>query len=303
MVAITSILCPVDFSDFSQHALAQAAGIANEHGASILALHVVPIQPPIFTSHLEAVEPIPLGLTDADRERLLGQLSAFTADAGFAGMPIDVDVVDAPTVHGEILAQAGRLRVDLIVMGTHGRTGFQRLLLGSVTEKVLRTACQPVLTVGSPAGTAPAGRGSFTKILCAVDFSECSTAALEYAVSLAEGSDAELTAIHVIEWTPFGYDPLIGPPIDLAGYRVATERMGRERLHKILLESAGSRHVDEIVASGKPHHEILAAASERGSDLIVLGIHGRNPVDRLLFGSTAEPVVRRATCPVLTVRG
>jgi nucleotide-binding universal stress UspA family protein len=82
---------------------------------------------------------------------------------------------------------------------------------------------------------------------------------------------------------------------------MAAETIGRERLHHAVSDSV-QRTVDEIVGSGKPHHEILRIAAERHSDLIVLGIHGGNPLDRMLFGSTAEPVVRRATCPVLTVR-
>jgi nucleotide-binding universal stress UspA family protein len=216
-------------------------------------------------------------------------------------VPIDTDVVDAETVHGEILAQAERLRADLIVMGTHGRTGFQRLLLGSVTDKVLRTARQPVLTVGAPAGEQDT-TSAFKRILCAIDFSECSIAALRYAVSLADGADAHLGAVNVIEWTPIGYDPLAGPPVDLAGYRMAAETTARERLRQVVRESAPTLAVEDIVTSGKPHHEILRIAAERRSDLIVLGIHGRNPIDRMLFGSTAEPVARRATCPVLTVR-
>jgi nucleotide-binding universal stress UspA family protein len=304
MVSIKSVLCPVDFSEFSRHALARAVAIAKGHGASVLALHVVPIVPPAFISHLEANEPAPLGLARGERERLLGELNLFVAGEGEAGVPIATDVVDTPSVHGEILAQAARVHADLIVMGTHGRSGFERLLLGSVTEKVLRTARQPVLTVGAPSGdTAAARTWSFERILCAIDFSECSIAALGYAVSLAEHSDADLTVVNVIEWTPVGYDPLVGPPIDLAGYRMSAESSARERLHKVVLMSAsGLPGVEEIVTSGKPHHQILRIATEQGSDLIVLGIHGRNPVDRMLFGSTAEPVVRRATCPVLSVR-
>ena len=242
-----------------------------------------------------------LGLAHAARERLLRELTEFTAPQHSMCVPIDTDVVDAETVHGEILEQAERLHADLIVMGTHGRTGFQRLLLGSVTDKVLRTARQPVLTVGAPAGEQDT-TSAFKRILCAIDFSECSIAALRYAVSLADGADAHLGAVNVIEWTPIGYDPLVGPPVDLAGYRMAAETTARERLRQVVQESAPTLAVEEIVTSGKPHHEILRIAAERRSDLIVLGIHGRNPIDRMLFGSTAEPVVRRATCPVLTVR-
>ena len=177
-------------------------------------------------------------------------------------------------------------------------------MLGSVTEKILRKARSPVLTVPAAAPVdALAAREPFERILCAIDFSDCAMSAFKYARTLAEESDAGLAVLHVIELAPPAYDPLVGPPIDLPGYRQACETAGRERLHNVIpavLRTAV--RVDEIVASGKPHHEILRVASEWGADLVVLGVHGRNMVDRMLFGSTVEPVVRRAHCPVLTVR-
>ena len=302
MVSIRRVVCPIDFSEFSRHAWIRAVAIAKSNGASLRGVHIVPIQPPLFVSHIEAKDAPPLGLARAERERLLRELIDFTAPGGADDVSIELDVADAGSVQGEILAQAARFHADLIVMGTHGRTGFQRLMFGSVTEKVLRTAPQPVLTVGAPAA-GDAGTAGFKRILCAIDFSDCSIAALGYALSLAEGADAHVTALNVVEWVPIGYDPIAGPPIDFAGYRIAAETSARERLHTLLVDSARKNVVvEEVVSSGKPHREILRIAEERGCDLIVLGIHGRNPVDRMLFGSTAEPVVRRATCPVLTVR-
>jgi universal stress protein A len=169
------------------------------------------------------------------------------------------------------------------------------------TEKVLRTSRQPVLTVGAPAG-GRVSTSAFERILCAIDFSDCSIAALGYAVSLANGARAHLAAVNVVEWAPIGYQPFPAPPVDLAGYWIAAETAARERLRKLVAASAPKLEVEAIVTSGKPHHEILRIAAEQRSDLIVLGIHGSNPVDRMVFGSTAEPVVRRAPCPVLTVR-
>jgi nucleotide-binding universal stress UspA family protein len=302
MVRIKNILCPVDFSEFSRHAFEKAAAIARGQGASVAVLHVAPFQAiPTFPYSEPAAEV--LMRSAGDLEKVANEVKRFLAIDASIGVPVTCEALDAPNVHHEILAQADRLSADLIVMGTHGRSGFQRLLLGSVTEKVLRTARQPVLTVGAPVGAVQAGTGSFTRILCAIDFSECSIAGLEYAVSLTQGSDARLTAINVIEWTPIGYDPVAGLPIDLAGYRMAAETTARERLHQVVADATPTWHdVEEVVTSGKSHHEILRVGSERGSDLIVLGIHGRNPIGRMVFGSTAEPVVRRATCPVLTVR-
>jgi nucleotide-binding universal stress UspA family protein len=301
MVTIKHILCPIDFSEFSRHAVVRAAAIAAAHRASITALHVVPFQPRYTPFPLE-IDAAAFRMTPAEREILQRQLLDFAGQGLPPVVPVGAQVVDGLTVPTEIVAQAERLNPDLIVMGTHGRGGFQRLLLGSVTERVLRTARQPVLTVGAT-DLAP-NSGSFKRILCGVDFSECSLAALAYALTLADASAAQVAIVNVIEWVPLGYEPLVGPPTDFAGYRMSAETSGRDRLHTAVV-NANLKKVtaEEIVTSGKPHREILRIAGERASDLIVLGIHGRNPIDRMFFGSTAEPVVRHAPCPVLTVRG
>ena len=128
--------------------------------------------------------------------------------------------------------------------------------------------------------------------------------AFRYARALAEESNASLAVLHAIELAPQAYDPLIGPPIDLPGYRQACETTVRDRLRNVIPAAArSSLDVEEIVVIGKPHHEFLRVADEWRADLVVLGMHGRNVLDRVLFGSTVEPVVRRAHCPVLTVRG
>jgi len=241
-----------------------------------------------------------LSLRPDEREALSRSLDEFVAGFRSEQTPIDVVVVDSPTIHGGIVAQAAGLHADLIVMGTHGRSGFQRLVFGSVTEKVLRTAKQPVMTIGltSDEPIAP----SFGRIVCAVDFSACSIAALGYALSLADGAQAHVTVVNVLDWVALGLDPLVGAT-DLAGFGAGLERAAREHLHRVVAGfTTRGLEVAETVRSGKPHHEILRVAEEQHAELIVLGIHGKNPVDRMLFGSTAEPVVRRATCPVLTVR-
>lgn len=301
MVRIKSILCPIDFSDFSRHAFDRAVAIARGTGASVSTVHVVPFRPATFSPDLGVRGVDAFMLTDAERSRVTADLERFLTPAAVGDVPVTCDVLEARSVHVEIVAQADRLRADLIVMGTHGRSGWQRLLMGSVTEKVLRTARPPVLTVGGSEDGAPASDFSFKRILCAIDFSKCSLAALRYAASLAEPAGASLTALYVSEWAPMGFDPLIGPPTDLAGLRLAAESLGRERLSEVIAGS-GCKNVEQIVASGKPHHEILRVAAERGADLIVLGMHGRNPLHKMFFGSTAEPVVRRSHCPVLTVR-
>jgi len=200
----------------------------------------------------------------------------------------------------EIVAEADALPADLIVMGTHGRTGFEHMLLGSVTEKVLRRAGCPVLTVGR---VLPRTGGLFRRILCAIDFSEHSEDTLQTALSLAQENEAEVTLLHVV-------DSLSGAP---AGRLRARPEIGPlyPDLEAQILEQlremtpAACRQwceVKERVASGAPWRQILAVGEETGVDLVVMGAHGYGPIGRFFFGSTSSHVVRQAACPVLVVR-
>jgi nucleotide-binding universal stress UspA family protein len=301
MVSLKRILCPVDFSSGSRAALQLAAAIAAPQRAAITALHVMPLSEAAFAAEADSTAATLGAPVAAERARARRDLADFIAPVAARGATVDTCIVEAPAVHVEILAQADRLDADLIVIGTHGRSGFDRLLLGSVTEKVLRTARQPVMTVG-PAATPGSAHAAFRHIVCGTDFSDCSLAALRHAVTLARDAAARVTVVHAIEWAPVGYDPL-GGPTDLEGFRVAAEQTAREHLQKVV-EGAGADDVDieQAVRTGRAHHVILETAAAQDADLIVLGIHGANPVVRMLFGSTATHVVRRASCPVLTVR-
>ena len=302
MVRIKQILCPIDFSEFSRHAFDRAVAVAKIHDATVTVLHVFPLPTPVPTIPFGPEGPGPFVLHALDRDAVLAQMKKFLGlEGGAAGGRTAFEVVEANNTHREILTQAERLSADLIVMGTHGRSGVQRLLLGSVTEKVLRTSPVPVLTV--PALAPGTGQEAFSRILCATDFSDCSIAALRYASSLAMEGTVRLTVINVVELIPVGYEPMVVTPYDDAAHRDELVRAARERLRRLLPETVREAcTVDELVTTGKAYVEILGTAAERQADLIVLGIHGRNALDRFLFGSTTEHIVRRATCPVLTVR-
>src|SRR4029453_9813185 len=131
---------------------------------------------------------------------------------------------EAPDARHEILAQAGALKADLLVMGSHGRTGFERVLLGSVTEKVIRKAGCPVMIVPRAAHDLERGGPlSFHNILCPVDFSDGSVNAMRYALSIAEESDAELTLLNAIEVPPELAEQTAKPPINVDAVRAAAE--------------------------------------------------------------------------------
>ena len=230
---------------------------------------------------------------------------AFAERERAPGIRIDAVVREGNTA-GEVLEHATGMKPDLLVIGTHGRSGFERLLLGSVAEKVLRKASCPVMTVPRVPDAVPIGPVLFRRILCPVDFSASSLHALEYAMSMAQETGGELTALHVISHefesvpnlTEIGYDATktIGD--------LLTEREDdlRKRLHEAVAGAPGSCRVESLMTHGKPWREVLRVADEKQYDLIVMGVHGRGAADLLFFGSTTQHVVRAASCPVLTLR-
>jgi nucleotide-binding universal stress UspA family protein len=296
---VTRLLCPVDFSETSAHAVEQAVAIAGWYKARITALHVYPAM-------FMPVPGLPLPqdrVSDPELQRARGRVEEHLAAATRAGIDIDVSVVVGQAAL-QILDCASRLPADMIVMGTHGAGGFEHLVLGSVAEKVLRKASCPVLTV--PPRAKATSRLPFERLLCSVDFSDWSLAAVELAASLAQESGALLTLLHVVEW-PWHeppapqLDPLSKEAAALAEFRRYLEKSAGARL-ETLVPGALKARCTTRVGHGTPYREILRVATDQRADLLVVGVHGRNPVDMALFGSTTNQVVRHATCPVLTLR-
>lgn len=296
MLDIRRILCPVDFSDASQHALDHAVMIAGWYRARITALHVrhpaFLVEPPILFTDPGGG---PVATLDDAENRLHHWLSPVRA----AGIGCDVMAVDGNTPAARIVEVAGRIGADLIVLGTHGRSGFERLLLGSVTERVVRTATCPVVTVPPP--SVATSRLPFKRVLCGVDFSEPSMAAFRVAVSLATESDSQLTLLHVLEF-PAHESADITLPFDMGAYRAAVQADSTRRMMALITDDVRAVcSASTSVVHGRPYEQILSVAAETSADLIVLGVHGRNALDLMLFGSTTNQVIRRATCPVLTL--
>ena len=302
MIDITRILCPIDFSEFSRHALDYATGVARWYGASVHVMHVHHVLPVAST----VPEMIPsMALTPEWRQELLRSVEAFATKDGSDAVPMTFEVAEGFPAH-EVVAAARRAAVGLLVVGTHGRSGFAHLVLGSVAERVLRTAGCPVMTIPPRvADAAPVGP-LFKRILCAVDFSACSMRALEYATSLAQEADAHLTVAHVFELEgalPSEWRTAVTPGF-IRRELLAIEDERRHHLAYAVPTSVREFcSVDTLMTSGTPYREILRLAAENAAELIVLGVHGRNPVDLAFFGSTTNHVVRQARCPVLTVRG
>jgi nucleotide-binding universal stress UspA family protein len=249
----------------------------------------------------------PIVLTSADRDQLLADVKGFAEAERAPSVTIDAVVREGNTA-GEIVEQATGMRADLLIIGSHGRSGVERLLLGSVAEKVLRKASCPVMTVPRTLPDAvPAGPVLYRRILCPVDFSDSSMNALKYAFSMAQEADGQLTVLHIVEHE-FRNDAEIAGIAWEAGMTIGDFLKEREdalhrRLQDVVAGAPESCRVEPLMTHGKPWREVLRVATEQQSDLIVMGVQGRGPADLLFFGSTTQHVVREAPCPVLTLRG
>lgn len=293
------ILCPVDFSESSDRALDYALALAKRHGGRVVVMHVLPTVLADPEAYPYLTEPV-LASGEA-RDRAYRRLGDFVHRALTDGIGAEVILEDGDVVE-EVLKKAERRETDLVVMGTHGRRGFQRLLLGSVTERVLRQSEAPVLSISPSAPKIGKERGPFQRILCPVDFSPSSLAGLSLGLALREGN-AELLVLHVVE---FYLPPALGEAVafDVTDLRGRHRLEGQAKLEKLVPEEARAhtRLETVVLESGSPYQEILKMAEREGQDLIVIGVSGRSSADLMFFGSTANHVVRAAACPVLTVR-
>jgi nucleotide-binding universal stress UspA family protein len=302
MIEISDILCPIDFSECSRRALDYAITIARWYGSRVTALHVYTAWPVVDVLPVPAVGSLqPKALADIGSGELLQRLRAFIDQHPADDVRIEALVQDAANVYREILARADATDADLIVIGSHGRSGFEQLLIGSTTEKVVRKAHCPVMVVPRRFEGEPTGAAHFKRILCPVDFSGSSTAALTSAISLAQESDAELTVLHVVEIPTGMYEPA---GFDVAAFLRATEGASAARLRELIPNTVRtSCTVDTVVAEGRAAHEILRVAADRHVDLIVMGVRGRGALNLLVFGSNTHHVIRSAACPVLAIHG
>lgn len=287
-VMVQNILYATDFSPFSQRALRYAMAVARRFGSKIYAVNVITpgayqsVPPEIWAATREVVE----DAARAEMEKLGRDLR---------GVPHQLMLR-----HGmmwETLEETiKRARIDFIVMGTHGRTGFERLLLGSVAEEVFRQAPCPVLTVGPHVPAEIPGENEFSRVIYATDFSIESSEALPYATSFAQEYQARLTLLHVITRQL--------EPLEESSNLVPANQ---QRLEEMLPEGADLWCKPEFeVRFGRGGEEIVSEAKRKAVNLIVLGVRGpRGPVlgTTHVTPATAHYVVAHAECPVLTVRG
>ncbi len=294
MVEIKLILCPIDFSEFSIRAYHRALSLAVHYRAKVVVQHVVELWRYPYADFAATAGDY------AEFRRVLGEgglerLQEFVKKNPHYDIQPEL-VVQEGIAPDLILSFAETQKTDVIVMGTHGRRGFDRLVLGSVTDRVMRKAPCPVLAVTNHPNDAMAegkawGRvHHLSRILYCTDFSENSKPALNYAISAAEEYDAELTLLHVLEEVP-------SPAKTEEAIATATEQLRK------LIPREGRRtlKIRTEVRIGKPYLQIIQLALEEQLDMVTMGVSGRGALDRAVFGSTTYRVLQLGPCPVLAV--
>ncbi len=295
------ILIPIDSSKSSQQAARRALEFAKRIGASALVMHVA------YRQALLDLESDGLERTAYLR---YGQqlLEPWTETGAKRGVKLQTKLVEAEGlgIAESIIRTAASEQCDLIIMGTQGREGIERLLLGSVAERVVRLSDVPVMLVRQSA-VPTAIENEFKHILVPVDGSDASGKALQTANEMAVKLNAELELLHII--------PDVSPPIadpvgmgglvyDYDGWYEALEQEGK----RIIAEAkqattAPNVHASKVRSAGQRVAAVIVQTARTAqADLIVMGTHGRGGFDRLLLGSVAEGVAHHASVPVLLVR-
>jgi len=295
MLNLDTILFPTDFSSVAEGAFAHAAHLALRTGARIHVFNVV--SPADDTGNPMDFLPVePVGgdrVVEAEPQRV--EVKTATQERGTVSV-LYVQTDDDSPVEA-INDHASEHDVDLVVMGTHGRRGMNRFLTGSVAEEVVRRAPCPVFTVLSD--TEDATAPTIDRVLGPVDLSEQSSLVADHASALADVYSAPLDLLHVVEEaaypTVYGIDPLTPSLPDV-------QDRARKALETLIERLDSSQLVEAHVLAGYAARDVVAFADENAVDLIVMSTHGRTGLERFLIGSVAEKVVRRAPCPVFTVK-
>ncbi len=299
MMTIKKILFPTDFSRCSDQALIHALALAERYDASLSIVHVLlPLE----------YDPYDLGHHLPDLQKLqeeIDRLSSCQVNSAVDRRTYQDITMEQATIRGisaapAILEYAADSKIDLIVMGTHGRRGINHFMLGSVAEEVVRLAPCPVMTVREKkeqsAGTV------FKQILVPIDFSEFSRDAISQAKYLAHEFGSTVRLLHIVE-------EVIHPSFYVTGQTSLTawypeiESTSLKEMKRLAEDAAGPQVPIEFhIKEGRAAVDIIAFAKKNEIDLIVMASHGLTGIEHLLLGSVTEKVVRMSSCPLLTIK-
>ncbi len=302
MTLYKTILVPTDFSKYADNAIRYAHALAKANGGAVHFAHVIDQRimdlagmEGVYVSHGDLQ--LSVESMKQNAEKRMGQLIAKSKALGLSatshicqGRPVD-----------ELATIAKKIGADLIVIATHGRSGFDRLVLGSTCERLIRESTVPVMAIKHPEHDIVDADGTalhVSRILCPCDFSDFSHKAIPHAADLCKQFGATLVLMHVVDtWLDY---PEFMPSVDLQNSPFLVEK-AEESLKKTAAELSGIR-CEIKVQTGVPHRAITDAVTTEKIDLIVMTTHGRAGLPHFLLGSVAEKVARLAPCPVLTIR-
>ncbi len=285
-MTFTKILCPTDFSEGSQQAVRVATRLASEASADLVIVHAWFIPPLAFSMDAPFPPYVVQDMVD-DAQR---NLDAAVRDAIAAGAKNTTGQLVSGVPWSQVVEILEKQAFDLCVIGTHGRTGLSRILVGSVAEMVIRHSPCSVLAVRPDSKVA-----AFKNVLVPTDFSETATYALDLAGQMVD-ADGTITLLHVLEL-----------PVAFSGEVAPDFARDLDKKSAAALDASAARLKNARVTTrsriGYPGAQTLSTIEhDPNIDLVVMGSHGRTGIKRVIMGSVAEKVVRHARCPVLVAR-
>ncbi|MBN8587985.1 MAG: universal stress protein [Rhodothermia bacterium] len=300
MLTNAKLLLPVERNETTPDLVAFAHAFAREYGINQFHLvHVLPINPPV--SSLEPMLQATLPMSDAHvlSEESEVFLSGIAKDLHKAGLEVRQTLLFDWDVANALIRYANEMEIDLVVMGTHGRKGISRLLMGSVAEKVVREANCPVLTVRP--NTHLVKPELIRQIVVPTDLSKHAKMAFKVARHLAARHGATIHLLHVVkeEGLPPFYDPYWSYNQDKEAMHSKIYPLLSKFTEEVQVPSA---RVDYVIRFGTPETEIADFAHQINADLIVIPTHGLTGLAHFLMGSVTEKVLRSSNIPVLTIK-
>lgn len=290
-IALKNVLFATDFSPCSNAALPYGLSVARRYGATLYAAYVMPTETDMLVMSPECWSAV----AEDEDKRIQGYVEQL--EKQMQGIPHEV-LTPRGRVRDELARIIEERQIDLLVLGTHGRMGARKLVMGSVAEEIFRHAACPVLSVGPKVSCKPDGETEFHRILFATDFSEDSLAALPYAISLAREDQAQLVIVHVIEQ----------PAAGIMDVQAVSASLVRRLKELVPPEAEPWCHAECLLEYGRqfagPAERILEVADDRAADLIVLGVrpvYGKLALVTHMASTTAQ-ILTQAACPVLIVR-